>query len=500
METLIAPIQETQNTASIGQADSFDLVERLIANAVPFRHLELNDENFNKDFTVAKSKGKISTGTVKTPVGIVKINKNQVRKLEAKLREHFFGLIKPTLEDPLLVVTSKDKNGFENEAFVKTFVEGNTIFFVSFVKTDREFHVISNHARRATQIKKMLNAGKVIYKNSRITALSGVTNIPEPTYRTLLIGLRLTSGNKGTANKAKNQAPKVLPEISIIRKYISFHSKVVSRRMAVRLQSELKRTINERSIRKSSLYAAEIETIKEQLHKLVNVMGDSAKVEIEKKSLDHYKALAKVYKPNRPKLKPKSKSNGLAGLDGIVSSEDIARMKFKITRFDGKWAQCIGNPGEPFKLMIYGVPGQGKSTLAIQFANYLASKHNKKVLYIAGEEKVGYTLQEKINRLNAAHPNLMAASSLPNEAILKKFDVVFFDSVNTLNVLPEQLREITDKNPKMSIVYLLQTTKEGDFRGSQEYEHDSDAVLEVTNFVAKPGKNRFGGKEPVKVI
>ena len=49
-------------------------------------------------------------------------------------------------------------------------------------------------------------------------------------------------------------------------------------------------------------------------------------------------------------------------------------------------------------------------------------------------------------------------------------------------------------------VYVFQTTKGGQFRGSQEYLHDVDAEIRVENMTAKAGKNRFGGYEQIDVL
>ena len=181
-------------------------IEQLIANAEPFRTVKLTDVSYGKDF---------KDGYVNTPIGRVRIDKVQIRKLIRKARVEFFGLIKPTLEKPLIIVTSKDNNGNEREAFIKTFTDGKTIFFVSFVKTDENLVLVSNHPRREGQIKKILSEGNITYPQDSITALSGLPNITEPRYKTLLIGLRLKSlskdkqkPNQSQTKKSNNQKPK----------------------------------------------------------------------------------------------------------------------------------------------------------------------------------------------------------------------------------------------------------------------------------------------------
>ena len=149
-------------------------------------------------------------------------------------------------------------------------------------------------------------------------------------------------------------------------------------------------------------------------------------------------------------------------------------------------------------MMIFGKPGCGKSSLAIDFGHYLAKEHAKSVLYVSDEERFSYTLTEKINRLNAKHPNLMFAQKLPDS--LQPYDVVFIDSVNSMNLQPEDLKALFEKYPKKSFIFVFQTTKDGQFKGKQDFEHDVDAVIRCENKTAFSEKNRFGGNKTVSVF
>lgn len=174
---------------------------------------------------------------------------------------------------------------------------------------------------------------------------------------------------------------------------------------------------------------------------------------------------------------------------GVVSTTDFVNARFNKMGFTGRWLSLIGDPCENFKMMVYGSAGNGKSTFCLLFAKYLSQNLGKKVLYIASEEKFGYTLQEKIERLNVANDNFYIAERIPLD--LGEYDVVFFDSVNDLGIDPDELNEITDG---IASVAIFQCTKDGDYRGGSEFKHDADVVIKVENMVATiDGKNRFGG-------
>ena len=48
-------------------------------------------------------------------------------------------------------------------------------------------------------------------------------------------------------------------------------------------------------------------------------------------------------------------------------------------------------------------------------------------------------------------------------------------------------------------MYVFQATKDGNFKGSNEFAHDVDVVIEVDNGIAFTEKSRFGGNGEIKV-
>ena len=197
--------------------------------------------------------------------------------------------------------------------------------------------------------------------------------------------------------------------------------------------------------------------------------------------------------------KLKASEQVLRGLHGIVdvnfesgdvvNSTTIEGKNFDTLDFHGRWEGFFGKPSPDFKFMFYGKPGNGKSTFALQFAGYLSKELGKSVLYVANEEGFGYTLQEKVKRLNVANSNLYLCDSVPDD--LSQFDVVFLDSVNNLGLEPEDLKAMPSGK---AYVYVFQTTKDGNYMGKQEFAHDVDTVVRVENMNAYKDKNRYGGE------
>jgi predicted ATP-dependent serine protease len=180
-------------------------------------------------------------------------------------------------------------------------------------------------------------------------------------------------------------------------------------------------------------------------------------------------------------------------IPGVMSSMDFRNVQFKTLGFVGKYRKLIGDPSKGFSVMVYGKPKMGKSFLCVDFAGYLARNHGN-VLYVAKEEGLDMTLQDKLKAKDVAHPSLFVAEEIPND--LTPYDFIFFDSVNKLGLSTGDLETLRHNYPTKSFIYIFQTTKEGNFRGANEFQHDVDVVIQVPEkgLAVQNGRFNQGGE------
>ena len=181
---------------------------------------------------------------------------------------------------------------------------------------------------------------------------------------------------------------------------------------------------------------------------------------------------------------------GLGGVDGPISSTALAACNFRTIQLSPQLRKLLGEPEDPFKILIHGLPGSGKTTLAMRIAHSLAEYNQLRVLFVSAEEGVSYKAKKRIDQLELYSPNMYISAELP--ANLQPYDVVAIDSITTLGISPEELRDLYRSNPSVSFILVSQSTKTGTARGSLEYEHDADITIRCDVMVAHVVKNRFG--------
>jgi len=172
---------------------------------------------------------------------------------------------------------------------------------------------------------------------------------------------------------------------------------------------------------------------------------------------------------------------------GIMSSRDLRDYRYDQYDFDGKWYDLVGNPAKKFHMMVHGRPKQGKSYFCFDLAQYLSNFG--KVLYIAAEEGFSATLQRKLEDMGGDNDNLDFANFRDYETIKNAlpghdYRFVVIDSVNYIRIEPEEIEELKANNPRMALITVQQATKDGKIRGSQQYAHNCDIIIEVIQGVA----------------
>ena len=183
-----------------------------------------------------------------------------------------------------------------------------------------------------------------------------------------------------------------------------------------------------------------------------------------------------------------------------MSSSDLMNYQYNKYPFDGKWGDFVGQPSVNFHAMVYGRPKQGKSILSVQWAKYLSENFGK-VLYVASEEGFSVTLQKKVMEFAMDNNNLDFANfrdfeQIKNAVNKGKYKFVFIDSVNFIKITPEDVEDIKSENPSTAFITIQQATKNGNFRGSQEFAHNCDIVIRVEAGMASQ-QGRF--QEPTEM-
>lgn len=291
-------------------------------------------------------------------------------------------------------------------------------------------------------------------------------------------------------NKRKNSYSEITIEISFIKRFLEFNDKVLYKKTFEIFIDELQKAILEKKITKKSPVAKEIQYMQEAAITAFNSMVNAKHFQLKPQTIKRFKKIIEKYENayddldigNVKKKKKLLPLNGLSGnTDNVMCSTDFTALKFDTIGFKDKWLEFIGDPAPGFTAMVYGRPKMGKSYLCVDFAGYLARNHGK-VLYVAKEEKLDKTLQDKLKNKDVAHVNLFVADALPQD--LSSYDFIFLDSVNKLELSAKGLEALKEKNKGKSFIYIFQVTKDGRFRGSNEFQHNVDIVIELY----QPGK------------
>lgn len=272
-----------------------------------------------------------------------------------------------------------------------------------------------------------------------------------------------------------------LISIKLIKSFIGLQGKIILNKQATNLKIRIENAIKKGKITSKDQYWSEIQTILNQLKTFITSNPKHGVIEIAWQALNGLEKITGYKGENFQDI------NSIP-VDAILRSTDLSKIRQDSLGLRGKWLRLIGNATRRFTMMIFGKPKLGKSYLAVDFAGYLAQNHGK-VLYVAREEGFDQTFRTKLKDKRAIHPDLYVTKSLPED--LEPYQFVFLDSVTRLGLSPSDLEALKQKYANKAFIYVFQSTKQGLFRGNNEFQHDVDSVVEVAELGIATQFGRF---------
>lgn len=175
----------------------------------------------------------------------------------------------------------------------------------------------------------------------------------------------------------------------------------------------------------------------------------------------------------------------IAEIPEQMTTAEMFEHRKPVYEFEGDFANIFRLPGKGFTAMIYGKPGEGKSTLCLQLAEYFGENWGD-VLYVSGEEYATESLLQNVDRNDTK--SIFVTWRADYNTDLSQYDFVFFDSINNLKMKVSDFVTLKKMYPNTAMLLIFQSVKNGDFRGGQDWQHEVDTVIEVKDGNAESRK------------
>lgn len=172
-------------------------------------------------------------------------------------------------------------------------------------------------------------------------------------------------------------------------------------------------------------------------------------------------------------------------------SKNLSGVNYKYHEIDlGPYKDSYHRMYSDSVVQLHGLPGHGKTVEVMKQAQDRASRTGDHVLFVAREEFGRSEFDMKLKEFNIGHKNLRFRGNL-NENDLAWATVVILDSVTALELTPDKVEKLMHKFPNRNWFLILQSTKDGKFRGSQQWEHLVTIAGEIRNRKLILSKNRL---------
>lgn len=192
-----------------------------------------------------------------------------------------------------------------------------------------------------------------------------------------------------------------------------------------------------------------------------------------------------------------------------VNLADIKNFKFDSITIPGY--EQLGQLERGAIIMLHGGAGSGKSTFALKLANaYMAGRHGV-AMYVSAEEMKSIngkgvpsqTLVDRIKRYSIAQ-NIVFTSNKTLGGVIKtakdnNAGFVVIDSLSATELSTDDVKKMIHLMPGVIIVFILQHTKQGTYKGDSELDHLSDMTIRADKFKLSTIKTRYGQFENMAI-
>lgn len=190
-------------------------------------------------------------------------------------------------------------------------------------------------------------------------------------------------------------------------------------------------------------------------------------------------------------------------LKRAYSPIEIQNMNIPSFDFTGDWEASLGKPARAGTWIIWGHPGNGKSSFAMQLIKYLCKFD--RVIYDSLEESTGKSLQMSLNRHNMEEVNrkLLILDREPMEKLSERLSrkrspgIVIIDSFQYSGLTYSSYKELKERHSNKLLIFISHADgmrPEG--RAAKKVEYDADIKILVQGFRAMC-KSRFMEKPGV---
>jgi len=201
------------------------------------------------------------------------------------------------------------------------------------------------------------------------------------------------------------------------------------------------------------------------------------------------------FKNNIPQKDQKSNTEISIG-DIVLDSEYLMNSNIKKLELTGVWKWLLGYLEPDSYGLITGLPKNGKTTFALKLANYLQNNHGK-VLYFQSEQRGdSLTFADSIQRTGTSNKTIHKNPPRNLNKLLEIIEenqakFVFIDSVNNMGFTAGDMRRFKEEK-SFCFFGIMQSTKDGSFKGDQEFLHDCDVMIRLEKFEANITHSRYG--------